>query len=79
MTLTNLTGSPLVCYLDSTCTAVDCCIQVNRISRNLNVKVSLNPCSHILTLELERFEIELDLITYTKGKCTELFCVYFQF
>lgn len=67
VTLTNLTSTPLVCYLDSTCTAVDCCIQVTRISRTLNVKVTLDPCSHMLTVELERFKIKLDLLTYTKG------------
>lgn len=68
MNLNNLTSEPLVCHLDYDCTGVDCCLQVDKIGRTLRAFVSLDPCSQIMTISLERFTIQVDLLNYAFGQ-----------
>lgn len=63
-----LTTHPLACHLDSSCMAVDCCIRVSDITRNLHVKLTLDPCAFTMTLQMERYQVEVDLLTYNFGK-----------
>lgn len=63
-----LTTHPLACHLDSSCMAVDCCIRVSDITRNLQVKLTLDPCAFTMTLQMERYQVEVDLLTYNFGK-----------
>lgn len=63
-----LTTHPLACHLDSSCMAVDCCIRVSDITRNLHVKLTLDPCAFTMTLQMERYQVEVDLLNYNFGK-----------
>jgi hypothetical protein len=42
------------CYLSETCTAIDCCIDVEQISRSVNVYINLDACNYRLTAGIEK-------------------------
>jgi hypothetical protein len=66
--LNNLTSDPVFCYLDYSCSLVNCCVSVETIGRSLNVQIKLDPCSQKMTVNLERISIEVDLLSFDYGE-----------
>ena len=68
MILPVLTSHPVSCQLADSCLGVNCCISVSDISRNLHIQLVLDPCAYTLTIQMERYRVELDLLTYNFSK-----------
>lgn len=51
--LSTLTSDPLNCYLDSNCNKVSCCVDSRFSSRTFEAVMDINPCTRMLTLEIE--------------------------
>lgn len=66
-TLGTLTD-PVSCYLDYTCSTVDCCIDVNQVGRTMTASLSVDNCHQKMTLQLERLTKEISLLNYTWGR-----------
>ena len=67
--LTNLTGQAAVCHLSYLCAEVQCCLRVDSISRTLQTELSLDPCSQVMLIKLERLSIKVDLLDFQFGLC----------
>lgn len=68
VTLPDISSVPGVCHLDDTCTGVNCCLSPSLLSHSLNVRVSLDPCAYLMTVYLEKLQINVDLYNYTQGR-----------
>ena len=68
VTLPALTSHPVSCQLADSCLSVDCCVSVSDISRNLHIRLVLDPCAYTLMIQMERYRVELDLLTYNFSK-----------
>ena len=66
--LNNLSSDPVICYLDYSCSLLNCCVSVEKIDRSMSVQIKLDPCSQKLTVNLERISIEVDLLTFDFGR-----------
>ena len=66
--LNNLTSDPAICYLDYSCSLLNCCVSVEKIDRSMSVQIKLDPCSQKMTVNLERISIEVDLLTFDFGR-----------
>ncbi|XP_048250793.1 uncharacterized protein LOC124111176 [Haliotis rufescens] len=57
----------LSCSVPEHCTAIDCCLDVPLISKNVGFKVDLDMCRMTLTLGIERLEFRKMLFKYSWG------------
>ncbi|XP_062596534.1 uncharacterized protein LOC134257978, partial [Saccostrea cucullata] len=64
----NLTSAPIGCYLDFSCSSINCCIIVEKMGRSFSVHLKLDPCSKRMMVYLERLKIEVDLQEIEYGK-----------
>ncbi|XP_021353372.1 uncharacterized protein LOC110450253 [Mizuhopecten yessoensis] len=61
-------GSPDVrCHLPSYCSGVQCCIQVDFISRSFQAYALINTCTHQLEVGIEKFIFKQSLFNYLWG------------
>jgi hypothetical protein len=56
------------CYLSETCTAIDCCIDVEQISRSVNVYINLDACNYKLIAGIEKVTFDIPLLQYQFGQ-----------
>jgi hypothetical protein len=56
------------CYLSETCTAIDCCIDVEQISRSVNVYINLDACNYRLIAGIEKLTFDIPLLHYQFGQ-----------
>jgi hypothetical protein len=56
------------CYLSETCTAIDCCIDVEQIGRSVNVYINLDACNYRLTAGIEKVTFDIPLLQYQFGQ-----------
>ncbi|VDI41394.1 Hypothetical predicted protein [Mytilus galloprovincialis] len=56
------------CYLSDTCTGIDCCIDVEQISRSINVYIKLDACNYKLTAGIEKLTFDVPLLNYEFGQ-----------
>lgn len=56
------------CYIPDTCTALDCCIEVDRIKRQLRTYIDIDTCNYKLTVGIEKLYLEYSLVDYQWGK-----------
>lgn len=79
VTLPALTSHPVSCQLADSCLGVDCCVSVSDISRNLHIQLVLDPCAYTLTIQMERYRVELDLLTYNFSKLLNTTVLFIPF
>ena len=60
----------LSCYIPSTCTAVDCCVDVPLTGRSIAAYAHLDNCKGILDIGIEQFTTAVTLHGYTWGLYT---------
>ncbi|VDI06314.1 Hypothetical predicted protein [Mytilus galloprovincialis] len=60
-------SGPLQCTLQSSCTAVDCCIYVDFLKRSFHVMLDIDMCSRKITLGVEKLKMDLSVLDYTWG------------
>ncbi|XP_062581277.1 uncharacterized protein LOC134243073, partial [Saccostrea cucullata] len=77
MSLTNLTGSSVTCHIPYLCNEIQCCVRAESIRRSFQVVVSLDPCSQIMLIKLERMTIKVDLLNFQFGKTQQYSLVGF--
>ncbi|XP_063408926.1 uncharacterized protein LOC134692406 [Mytilus trossulus] len=65
-TLPNLNPG-MTCVLLSSCTTVDCCLDVDIINHSFNVKLQLDPCNENLKVSIEDFAIAISLYDFEWG------------
>lgn len=58
----------MACVLLSSCTEVDCCIDVDIIHHSFNVILKLDPCDEKLIVGIENFIFEISLYEFEWGK-----------
>lgn len=73
--LNNLTTENVTCYLDYSCSLLNCCISVEKIDRSMSVQLKFDQCTQKLTVNLERVKIEVDLLSFEYGRNYFDFCV----
>ncbi|XP_071131855.1 uncharacterized protein [Mytilus edulis] len=56
------------CHLTDTCTGIDCCIDVEQISRSINVYIKLDACNYKLTAGIEKLTFDVPLLNYEFGQ-----------
>ncbi|KAK3609657.1 hypothetical protein CHS0354_035942 [Potamilus streckersoni] len=69
-------GSSMACHVDSSCLAVDCCVDMGRIESRMQqtflVILRLDPCNHQLTVGIEKMKFEISLLSYKFGEMKTL-------
>jgi len=63
--------SSLSCHLEDYCTGVQCCLDVNTIGKSFTTYVFLNACEFKLEIGIEKFSLNISLLTYPWGKMEE--------
>ncbi|VDI23782.1 Hypothetical predicted protein, partial [Mytilus galloprovincialis] len=59
--------SNMNCYIDQSCTAVQCCIDVNELGKSLEIGVEIDPCDFRLTVRIEKLSFDVTLYDYVWG------------
>ncbi|CAG2257233.1 unnamed protein product [Mytilus edulis] len=57
--------SSAMCSLHSSCTSVDCCVNIDFLQRGFRASVDLDPCTHVLTFSIERLQEQISLNGFT--------------
>ncbi|CAG2204544.1 unnamed protein product [Mytilus edulis] len=57
-------GSNMNCYIDQSCTAVQCCIDVNELGQSIEIGVEIDPCDFMLTVRIEKLNFDVTLYDY---------------
>ncbi|CAG2252209.1 unnamed protein product [Mytilus edulis] len=60
-------GSYTTCHLDSSCTAVDCCVDSTSLDLTFNGYVRLDPCNYKIFIGLEGIDLDYTLIDFSFG------------
>ncbi|XP_052083593.1 uncharacterized protein LOC127720891 [Mytilus californianus] len=60
--------SNMNCYIDQSCTAVQCCIDVNELGKSLEIGVKIDPCDFRLTVRIEKLSFDVTLYDYVWEK-----------
>ena len=55
------------CLMTTTCTAVDCCTDVDFIPRSFKTFVHIDPCTQEMVIGIEKFRRNISLSTYNWG------------
>lgn len=58
----------MTCTLLSSCTKVDCCVDVDIIDHSFNVILQLDPCEEELIVGIDNFVFMISLYNYEFGK-----------
>ena len=61
-------GSAMSCHIPGHCTAVDCCVDVDFITRSIRAFVDLDACSYTLSVGVERLQFTRLLFDYEWGE-----------
>ncbi|CAG2247494.1 unnamed protein product [Mytilus edulis] len=56
------------CYIDQTCTAVQCCVDVTELGKALEIGINVDPCDFRLTVRIEKLSFDVTLFDYVWGK-----------
>ncbi|XP_076086926.1 uncharacterized protein LOC143057501 [Mytilus galloprovincialis] len=56
--------SNMNCYIDQSCTAVQCCIDVNELGQSIEIGVEIDPCDFRLTVRIEKLSFDVTLYDY---------------
>ncbi|ESO82597.1 hypothetical protein LOTGIDRAFT_236952 [Lottia gigantea] len=60
--------SDLSCQVPDFCTGIDCCLQVPFLKRSFRAVASINMCTNVLTLSIEKIKLQKSLINYNWGQ-----------
>ncbi|KAK3612536.1 hypothetical protein CHS0354_024513, partial [Potamilus streckersoni] len=60
-------SDPLSCVIPETCSAIECCLDVDLIGRSFNSHIQLDPCNFLLTVGIENFSFNVSLLDYEWG------------
>ncbi|XP_071123205.1 uncharacterized protein [Mytilus edulis] len=67
-----LDDSVITCYLDETCLSLQCCREADFISKSFFVRVEIDPCNYLVTLQIEKLIINTTLNDYEWGRWTNM-------
>lgn len=56
------------CYIDQTCTAVQCCVDVTELGKALEIGINIDPCDFRLSVRIEKLSFEVTLFDYIWGE-----------
>lgn len=57
------------CRILPNCTSIDCCVEVGFLAnRSINILVSMDPCTSVLSLNIEKLQHKVTLYNYQFGK-----------
>ncbi|XP_052081234.1 uncharacterized protein LOC127719258 [Mytilus californianus] len=56
------------CYIDQTCTAVQCCVDVTELGKALEIGINIDPCDFRLSVRIEKLSFDVTLFDYLWGK-----------
>jgi hypothetical protein len=59
--------SGVVCHLKEDCTSVACCLEVEYLTRNIDIQLNIDPCSAELQVSIEKFSRNISLTQYKWG------------
>jgi hypothetical protein len=59
---------PISCHLSSTCMDIECCIDTNILPRTILTFLKIDACQQKLTIGIEKFKFELNLVNYDYGE-----------
>ncbi|XP_063399952.1 uncharacterized protein LOC134684586 [Mytilus trossulus] len=62
----------LSCSVSASCTAVDCCMDLNLLNLTLNFHISVDTCEFIIKGAIEKFDFELPFSNYVYGDVREV-------
>lgn len=66
----------MTCALLSSCTEVDCCVDVYVIDRSVNVRLQLDPCNENLVVGIEDFVFSISFYDFAWGKLIQTFVIW---
>ena len=58
----------ITCYLDATCIGIQCCIDVDFISRSFHSFLTVDTCNYVLRFGVEKLQFEVILDDYDWGE-----------
>ncbi|OPL32688.1 hypothetical protein AM593_10722, partial [Mytilus galloprovincialis] len=59
---------PTSCYLDTSCTRVECCVDVDFIPYSFHTYLDIDPCKQMFTVGIEKFHRKISLTNYQWGQ-----------
>lgn len=62
-----------VCHIASTCTAIDCCIDIDYLRRSIQSSFSIDFCNFTIQGNLEKLKFNFNIIDYKWGKLYVIF------
>lgn len=66
MTLPSL-PSGFHCRVNSSCTKVDCCVEVGFLKKNIHLELEVDICSRKISFSIEKLRQEIPIFNYTLG------------
>ncbi|CAC5374575.1 unnamed protein product [Mytilus coruscus] len=70
VTLASLDDSTITCNLDSSCRAIDCCLDVPVIKKSVHIFMNLDSCNYQLRVGIEKLQFNITLRDYQFGEWT---------
>ncbi|VDI38368.1 Hypothetical predicted protein [Mytilus galloprovincialis] len=61
-----------ICDIHETCTSVSCCFSVDKIGQSFQASVDIDPCRSLLTVSIETFTVQKNLLDLQWGTPVEL-------
>ncbi|KAK3612537.1 hypothetical protein CHS0354_024514 [Potamilus streckersoni] len=61
------------CYIPSTCSGVECCIDVNLVRRSFHVYTMLDECNSVLTVGIEKLKFNISLQDFKWDKINKFY------
>ncbi|CAG2253144.1 unnamed protein product [Mytilus edulis] len=58
---------PTTCYLDTSCTRVECCVDVDFVPYSFHIYLNIDPCKQMITVGIEKFHRNISLTNYQWG------------
>ncbi|KAL5015120.1 hypothetical protein ScPMuIL_009390 [Solemya velum] len=56
------------CYIGDTCTAVDCCVYIEKIDRSVSAVLNLDGCNYRLEIGIEKLKFTVSLLDFSFGE-----------
>lgn len=60
--------SNTVCQISSSCTAIDCCVQVAPLSHSFHTYLDINPCDFSIKFGIDKVQFTFNLKDFTFGE-----------
>lgn len=60
--------SNMVCRMSSSCTAIDCCVQVAPLSHSFHTYLDISPCDFIIKFGIDKVQFTFNLKDFTFGE-----------